>query len=45
MNKLFGAYCAIIVTTLAYANYQGYVLTSLFSSSQAANKTANRFHK
>jgi hypothetical protein len=45
MIKMFGTYCAIIVTTLAFANYQGYVLTSLFSSSQAANKSANRFHK
>ena len=45
MIKMFGAYCAIIVATLAYANYQGYVLSSLFSSSQAASKSANRFHK
>ena len=45
MIKMFGAYCTIIVTTLAFANYQGYVLTSLFSPSLAANKSANRFHK
>jgi hypothetical protein len=45
MPKIFTTYCAILVTLLAIANYQGYVFTSLFTSVAKADKTANHYHK
>lgn len=44
-GKLFAVYCAAIIATLAFANHRGYVVTSLFSAPQAAEKSVNRYHK
>jgi hypothetical protein len=45
MSKLFIAWSTAIVTLMATANHQGYTAASLFSASQTADKSVNRFHK
>ncbi len=45
MPKIFATYCAILVILMAAANSQGYVLTSLFTGVQKADKAANHHHK
>ena len=45
MPKIFSAYCALLIILLAFANYQGYVLASLFTGASSANKGANHYHK
>jgi len=45
MIRIFAIYCASLVVLLAYANYQGYVLSNLFDSQSHASKSANHYHK
>jgi hypothetical protein len=44
--KKFIIYCTTLVLLLGFANHKGYVVASLFSSVQKADKSApNRSHK
>jgi len=45
MIKKFAVYCASLVAMLAYANYQGYVMSNMFDSQSHASKSANQYHK
>lgn len=45
MPKLFFIYCLTLVASLALANYQGYVYTSLFTSQAHADRASNHYHK
>lgn len=45
MTKIFAFYCAALLAVLAYANYQGYVFSNIFSSESHAAKSANSYHK
>lgn len=45
MPRLFVLYCVVLVSLLAIANARSYVLTSLSSGSQKADKAANHYHK
>lgn len=45
MAKLFATWCTVVVATFGFANYKGYVLTSLLSGAQSADKSVNRYHK
>jgi hypothetical protein len=45
MTKLFIAWSTAIITLMATANHQGYTAGALFSASQSADKSVNRWHK
>lgn len=45
MIKIFTAWCICMVLLLAYANYQGYVLSNIFESESSAGGSANHYHK
>jgi hypothetical protein len=45
MNKYFTWYCIFLVSFLAYANYQGYVLSNIFGNQSHASQSANHYHK
>lgn len=45
MIRFFTVFCVSMVALLAYANYQGYVLTNIFESQSHASGSANHYHK
>ncbi len=45
MNRYFASYCLFMVSLLAYANHQGYVLTNFFDSQAHTGQSANHYHK
>lgn len=45
MIRIFTVYCVFLVALLAYANYQGYVFSNIFSSQSHASQSANHYHK
>jgi len=47
MPKIFATCCALLVVMMAVANYEGYMLTSLFTTASAgsAQKAASHYHK
>lgn len=45
MIRIFTFFCAGLVILLAYANYQGYVFSNIFSSQSHAAQSSNHYHK
>lgn len=45
MPKKYIIYCTLLLSALVYANANGYVYGSILSGQDAAQKSANRYHK
>lgn len=45
MIRFFTWFCISLVSVLAYANYQGIVLSNFFDSESNAARSANHYHK
>ena len=45
MPKFYLIYCTLVLVMFSYANASGHVYGSLFSTQNAAQKSANHYHK